>query len=235
VTTFYSCELTHFWTYVPAMGEYVHTWTDADCAFWQVVSMETGAGSGTGDGAGGTWTGTTGNPPSDIDLGDDVCEQIVRISADSTVGNPKCLVKLESKDSTLLRQVMDSTMLGHLRPLSTIADSSVRELCEQAHEAWRWAFSRPTQVVYRGAWTDSTSAGHPTHDSQGFFNQFIHFDPHALDASSTEDKRILAEVALHEAVHYYYGPAVNEATHLHPYTGEPWFAAIHDRVNGCVK
>lgn len=235
VTTFYSCILTHYWTYVPAMGEYVHTWTDSDCRFWQAVSGETGACPGTGDGVGGTWSGTTGDPPSEIDVGDEACDQIIRVGPDSAVVNAKCLLTLESKDSTLLRRVMDSTALGHLRPLSTIADSSVRVYCEQAHEAWRWAFSRSQPVVYRGATTDTTSAGGPTHDAQGTFNMFIHFDPHVLDDTSPEGMRILTELAWHEAVHYYYNPDPGTHSHVYPYTGEPWFEAIHDRVNGCTK
>lgn len=151
--------------------------------------------------------------------------------------NPACLVKMDSRDSSRVRAVMDSSALGWLRPLSSISDTTTRRICQEAYEAWQYAWNNLNTVVWKGATTDTLPDGTPTHDGQGAFNTAIHFDPHALNDITQRGKQALAEVALHEAIHYYYGPAVNQATHVWPYTGEAWFENIHSRdpVKGCVK
>jgi hypothetical protein len=50
--THYECELTHYYNYVPAMGEYIYVYTDANCIFTEVYTADGGGGGGGGSGGG---------------------------------------------------------------------------------------------------------------------------------------------------------------------------------------
>ena len=49
--THYECELTHYYNYVPAMGEYIYVYTDANCIFTEVYTSGGGGGGGSGGGS----------------------------------------------------------------------------------------------------------------------------------------------------------------------------------------
>src|SRR5690606_30711020 len=66
VTVYYQCLVTHYWNYVPAMGEYVYAYTTVD-GCWITEIVRSGGGGG-GGGVGGTWEDHNGDPvpaPSD--------------------------------------------------------------------------------------------------------------------------------------------------------------------------
>ena len=58
VTVHYQCEVTHHWTYVPVMGEYVYSYSTVD-GCWITEIHHSGSGGG---GGGGSWEGPQGEP-----------------------------------------------------------------------------------------------------------------------------------------------------------------------------
>jgi hypothetical protein len=58
VTVYYQCLVTHYWNYVPAMGEYVYAYTTVD-GCWITEIVRSGGGGG---GGGGSWEDENGEP-----------------------------------------------------------------------------------------------------------------------------------------------------------------------------
>jgi len=58
VTVYYQCEVTHYWNYVPAMGEYVYAYSTVD-GCWITEIVRSGGGGG---GGGGSWQDENGDP-----------------------------------------------------------------------------------------------------------------------------------------------------------------------------
>ncbi|HET7460698.1 MAG TPA: hypothetical protein VFJ82_05605 [Longimicrobium sp.] len=91
-------------------------------------------------------------------------------------------------------------LASHVRPDSTIADTTTRRKCRQMYDRFMQAWRE--RVVFRGG-SDLTA---PDSHYGATLNGHIHFDPWLLNgaaAGNASDLQELANTALHEAGHLF--------------------------------
>lgn len=110
------------------------------------------------------------------------------------LNDPNCEKPLTAADSTVIIRAL----ANHVRPDSTIADTTNRRKCRQMYDRFMQAWR--DNVVFRGGSDMTAPDGH----YGATLNGRIHFDPWLLNGAAggnASDIQELANTALHEAAH----------------------------------
>jgi hypothetical protein len=137
--------------------------------------------------------------------------------------DPNCKAKLSPTDSTTIRR-----SFRFFRPTSSIVDPRVREECRMlGEEAWSLLFGSGN--LFRGAYSDFTPVGRPSHSAQTVNGRIVHIDGFLLDSARTSETyaKILAHAMLHEAGHRLGRSHPNEVSKV-VRVGEAWLPSYTD-------
>jgi hypothetical protein len=157
VTVYYQCQVTHTWTYVPILGEYVYSYFTVDgCWITEIVSNG-GGGSGTGD-----WVDENGNPvppPSDpVQTPDAVVSDTCKIvTGDRVVTRELDTLSVLFEGSLNDGAIQDSLRAAHLDSYGTIADPLPLSQRDEIGGVIAYNFRKKTYEFHR---IPATSSSH---------------------------------------------------------------------------